>query len=212
MRGPFGREFPVHAVRAFAALACAGAALAGAASAQGATATRPVGIVCANQPLSRPFLRWLDPANYVLLQNGSLENANGWSLSGGARLVTGNESFSVHSSSDRTSLSLPARSSATSPPMCITLLHPTLRFFAVNSGAPTSVLEVDAIVKLAGIRLTLPVGLLLAGSDWQPTLPLPFLTNLLAPVSSTVSFRFTPLGTSSGWRIDDVYLDPYKSA
>jgi hypothetical protein len=212
VRGPFGREFPGQAVRAFAALACAGAALAGAASAQGATATRSVGIVCANQPLSRPFLRWLDPANYVLLQNGSLENANGWSLSGGARLVAGNESFSVNSNRDRSSLSLPARSSATSPPMCITLLHPTLRFFAVNSAAPTSVLEVDAVVKLAGIRLTLPVGLLLAGSDWQPTLPLPFLTNLLAPVSSTVSFCFTPLGNSSGWRIDDVYLDPYKSA
>ncbi len=189
-----------------------GAALAGAASAQGASAARSVGIVCANQLLSRPFLRWLDPANYVLLQNGSLENANGWSLSGGARLVAGNESLSVNSNRDRTSLSLPARSSATSPPMCITLLHPTLRFFAVNSGAPTSVLEVDAVVKLAGIRLTLPVGLLLAESDWQPTLPLPFLTNLLAPVSSTVSFRFTPLGNSSGWHIDDVYLDPYKSA
>ena len=28
----------------------------------------------------------------------------------------------------------------------------------------------------------------------------------------TVSFRFTPLGNSSGWRVDDVYLDPYKSA
>jgi hypothetical protein len=52
----------------------------------------------------------------------------------------------------------------------------------------------------------------LAGSSWQPTLPMPFLTNLLAPVSGTVSFRFTPLGPSSGWRIDDVYLDPYKSA
>jgi hypothetical protein len=96
--------------------------------------------------------------------------------------------------------------------MCITLLHPTLRFFASNSGNSASILQVDAVVKLLGLRLTLPVGLLLAGSDWQPTLPLPFLTNLLAPVSSTVAFRFTPLGSSSGWRIDDVYLDPYKSA
>jgi hypothetical protein len=96
--------------------------------------------------------------------------------------------------------------------MCITLLHPTLRFFALNSGAPTSALQVDAVVKLAGIRLSLPVGVVIAGSSWQPTLPLPFLANLLAPVSSTVSFRFTPLGPSGGWRIDDVYLDPYKSA
>jgi hypothetical protein len=201
-----------QSARALAALACAGAALAGAASAQATTAAWSGGNSCPNQALSRPFLRWLDPTSYVLLQNGSLEKATGWSLTGGARLVAGNESFSVNSSSDRSSLSLPAGSSATSPATCITLLHPTLRFFALNSGAPTSVLTVDAIVKLAGIRVSLPVGLLLGGSSWQPTLPLPFLTNLLAPLSGTVSFRFAPLGPGGGWRIDDVYLDPYKSA
>lgn len=206
------RPFSFQTVRILAALTCVGATLAGAATAQAATAARSGGLACPNQTLSRPFLRWLDPANYVLLQNGSLEKTTGWSLSGGARLVAGNESFSVNSTRDRMSLSLPAGSSATSPPMCITLLHPTLRFFALNSGNPTSILQVDAVVKLLGLRLTLPVGVLLAGSDWQPTLPLPFLTNLLAPMSSTVSFRFAPLGSSGGWRIDDVYLDPYKSA
>jgi hypothetical protein len=167
---------------------------------------------CPGQSLSHPFQRWLDPASYTLLQNGSLEKATGWSLTGGARLVAGNESFSVNSTNDRMSLSLPAGSSATSSPMCITLLHPTLRFFVLNSGAPTSVLTVSAIVNLAGLRLPLPVGLVLGGSSWQPTLPLPFLTNLLAPLSGTVSFRFAPLGPGGGWRIDDVYLDPYKSA
>jgi hypothetical protein len=203
-------SFSFRAARAIVALACTGAALAGAAGA--APAAGSGGLACPNQTPSRPFLRWLDPANYVLLQNGSLEKTTGWSLSGGAGLVTGNETFAVNSTKDRMSLLLPAGSSATSPPMCITLLHPTLRFFASNSGNSASILQVDAVVKLLGLRLTLPVGLLLAGSDWQPTLPLPFLTNLLAPVSSTVAFRFTPLGSSSGWRIDDVYLDPYKSA
>jgi len=198
--------------RALAVLACAGATLAAVGSAQAATPARSSGLSCPNQSLSQPFLRWLDPARYVLLQNGSLEKTTGWSLKGGARLVAGNEPFSVNSPRDRSSLSLPAGSSATSPPTCITLLHPTLRFFAVNSGSPTSALAVDAIVNLAGIRLSLPVGVLLAGSDWQPTLPLPFLTNLLAPLSGTVSFRFAPLGSGGGWRVDDVYLDPYKSA
>ncbi|HEY7604484.1 MAG TPA: hypothetical protein VH760_09490 [Gaiellaceae bacterium] len=200
-----------HPLRALAALLCAGAALAGATSAQAATTARSGATGCPDQSLSHPFVRWLDPAGYVPLQNGSLEKTDGWSLSGGARLVAGNEPFYVGSTGDRTSLSLPAGSSATSPPMCITLLHPTLRFFALNGGAG-SVLRVDAIVRLAGIRLSLPIGVVLAGSSWQPTLPMPFLTNLLAPVSGTVSFRFTPLGPSSGWRIDDVYLDPYKSA
>jgi hypothetical protein len=167
---------------------------------------------CAGQSTSQPFLRWLDPARYVLLPGGSLEGATGWTLTGGARLVAGNESFSVNSSKDRTSLSLPSGSSATSAPMCITLLHPDLRFFAQNTGTRTSTLKIEAVVTLAGVRVTLPVGLLLAGGSWQPTLPLPFLTNLVAPLSNTVTFRFTPLGSNSGWRIDDLYLDPYKSA
>jgi hypothetical protein len=192
-------------------LACTAAALACGATAQ-AAAGRSGGLRCPDQSLSRPFLRWLDPASYVLVQNGSFEKAAGWSLKHGARLVAGNEPYSVNSPRDRSSLSLPAGSSATSPPMCITLLHPTLRLFAVNSGAPTSALVVEAVVKLAGLKLSLPVGVVLAGSDWQPTLPLPFLANLLAPATGTVSFRFTPLGPGGGWRIDDVYLDPYKSA
>jgi hypothetical protein len=175
-------------------------------------AAAPAAAACAGQSTSQPFLRWLDPARYVLLPGGSLEGATGWTLTGGARLVAGNESFSVNSSKDRTSLSLPSGSSATSAPMCITLLHPDLRFFAQNTGTRTSTLKIEAVVTLAGVRVTLPVGLLLAGGSWQPTLPLPFLTNLVAPLSNTVTFRFTPLGSNSGWRIDDLYLDPYKSA
>jgi hypothetical protein len=197
------RPGPIHAL---AAVACAAAALAGGAAAQAA----PGRLACPDQLLSRPFLRWLDPASYVLLRNGSLEKTAGWSLSGGARRIAGNEPFSANSSRDRSSLSLPAGSSATSPPTCVTLLHPTLRFFAAADGAPTSALQVEAIVDVAGMRLTLPAGLVLAGSGWQPTLPLPFLANLLSPLSGNVSFRFVPLG--GAWRIDDVYLDPYKSA
>jgi len=87
------RSFSFRAARAIVALACTGAALAGAAGA--APAAGSGGLACPNQTPSRPFLRWLDPANYVLLQNGSLEKTTGWSLSGGAGLVTGNETFAV---------------------------------------------------------------------------------------------------------------------
>jgi hypothetical protein len=42
-------------------------------------------------------------------------------------------------------------------------------------------------------------------------LPLPFLTNLAALTTASVQFRFTPVGLgTSGWRIDDVYVDPVK--
>lgn len=178
------------------------AAFAGATSAS-------AGLTCPGQTAVQPFLPWLDPANYVLVQNGALESSSGWKLASGAKLVSGNEPWKVNKSTDSRALFLPSGSSATSPAMCITLLHPTLRFFAMNSGSATASLRVDAITDVLGVKTTTPVALLVAGS-WQPTLPLAFLTNLTAPVGGTVQFRFTPLGSGSGFRIDDVYVDPYK--
>ena len=57
--------------------------------------------------------------------------------------------------------------------------------------------------------------LLAAGSTWQPTLPVALLANLTAPPlvtdgTTSVAFRFTPQGSWSDWRIDDVYVDPFK--
>ncbi|HEU0246425.1 MAG TPA: hypothetical protein VFR38_05000 [Gaiellaceae bacterium] len=178
-----------------------------AATAGGTSAS--AGLSCPGQTYGKPFQPWLDPANYVLVQNGSLESSRGWLLTNGAKLVSGNEPWKVNASTDSRSLYLPAGSSATSPALCVSLLHPTLRFFATNTGSLAATLRVEAITDVLGVRATTPVGLLTAGS-WQPTVPLAFLTNLTAPVTGTVSFRFTPVGLGTGFRIDDVYVDPYK--
>jgi hypothetical protein len=151
-------------------------------------------------------------SNYVLVPNGALESGSGWSLSGGAKVVSGNESWHVNRAVDSRSLSLPSGSSATSPSLCITLLHPDLRFFAVNSGSFTTTLKVEAITQVLGVKVATPIGLLLAGGSWRPTLPLAFLYNLTAPTGGTIAFRFTPIGANSGWRIDDVYVDPFKES
>jgi hypothetical protein len=176
-----------------------------------ATAGGPAGagLICPGQTSAQPFLPWLDPANYVLVGNGSLESSAGWKLANGAKLVSGNEPWKVNRGTDSRSLYLPSGSSATSPAFCATLLHPTLRFFAMNSGSATATLRVEAITEILGLRTTTPIGLVTAGS-WQPTLPLPLLSSLLSPVSGSVQFRFTPLGSSAGFRIDDVYVDPFK--
>jgi hypothetical protein len=170
---------------------------------------------CADQLLEQPFLRWLDPSKYVLTPSGSLESTSGWTLSGAAKVVNGNESFRVHSGTDSRSLSLPSGSSATTKAMCVATLYPTLRLFAVNSGSLLSTLKVEAIFGTPLGTLTLPVGFLAAPLGWQPTLPLLYFGNfttlpVLTNGTTTVRFRFTPQGAGSGWRIDDVYVDPYK--
>ena len=166
-------------------------------------------LTCPGQTYLQPFTPWLDYANYVAVPNGSFESTDGWTLSGGAAAVPGNEPFYVGDPTDSQSLSLPPGASATSPPLCVTLLHPDLRFFARNTGSPFATLKVDVITTVLGLRVTTPVAQLVAGQDWQPTLPLPFLTNLV-PITDNVQFRFTALGSGGAWQIDDTYVDPFK--
>jgi hypothetical protein len=166
---------------------------------------------CTTETLEQPFTRWGDRAHYVLAPEGTVEASAGWRLTGAAP-AAGNEPFYVHAPGERTSLALPAGSSATTAPMCVGIEHPTLRFFARNTGSPLATLVVAVrFHDLLGLRHTLPIGAVLAGREWAPTLPLPVIVNLLPllPGEKTpVQFVFTPLG--GAWQIDDVYVDPYR--
>ena len=167
---------------------------------------------CPNETLEQPFLRWADPAHYVLAPAGTIETTTGWRLSG-AQQVLGNEPWYVHAAGEKRSLALRAGSSATTARMCVGLEHPTLRLFARNTGSPLSLLKVEVLVETRlGLVQAVPIGELAATSSWGPTLPLPLLANLLAvpPADRTaVRFRFTPQGAGN-WQIDDVYVDPYR--
>jgi hypothetical protein len=167
---------------------------------------------CGNQEMSQPFRPWVDPASYVLAPGGAFEPGDqAWTLSGGATVQDGNESFSVHGAGDGHSLALPPGSSATSPAMCTSIYRPTLRFFARNEGSVLSTLKVEVLYPgLLGKINVLSLGVA-SGKAWSPTLPLPILQSLLAtlPGSSTsLAFRFTPVGSGGSWSIDDVYVDP----
>jgi hypothetical protein len=170
---------------------------------------------CSGQALSKPFTPWLDQASYTPLPGGSFEGgATGWKLSGGAKVVAGNESFKVHGSGDATSLRLPAGSSALSAPICVGLEHPTMRFFAKKNSGLLSTMAVTAVIQLQlGGTLDVPFGVILSGNQWKPTLPFLFLGNLLPLLPgqyTPVSFRFTPI-LGGDWQVDDVYVDPYRS-
>jgi hypothetical protein len=193
------------ALLAVAAVSLLAAGLSGTAHAQSSLLTGQ----CAGQQLSRPFLPWLDLDSYIFAGDGGFEaGGNGWTLSGGAKVVTGNEPWHVHAATDAHSLNLPIGATATSPAVCIGLLHPTARLFARSLGGT---LEVDATVNTGTLSAVVPVGVVVAGSKWAPTLPLPVLANLTTLVSDgtgSVTFSFTALG--GGVQIDDLYVDPFK--
>jgi len=194
-------------------LAAAVAAMAGAA----APAHAALGLACP-YPTSPVFLRWGDHHNYALTPGGDFESrAAGWTLTGGARVVTGNESFNVGGPGQTHSLSLPVGSSATSPPMCISAFSGGMRLFTSNTGKTISKLRVQVIYGGGAGALFGAVGATIGISDiatltsagaWQPSANTPMLGGLLPLLTSSVRFRFTPLDTTGNWRVDDVYLDP----
>ena len=174
---------------------------------------------CGYQPV-HPFVRFLDPLPYTLLPGGDFESgAQGWKLSGGAKVVDGNESFYVTSARDSHSLLLPPGSSATSPPMCMGLLLPIVRYFSTG-GALLSYMRVEAVYTDSSGRQRaldlLPGGL--PSKSWSPGLPALQLlgtvnTLTLNGLTSQISLRFTPKGLLFGsgtWRVDDIYVDPWK--
>jgi len=165
-------------------------------------------------PSSQVFRPWGDSAYYKLIPGGSFE-AGGfpWLLTGGAKVVSGNEPFYVNGRNDSRSLYLPSGSSAFSPPACFGLGNWSLRFFALNAGAKSSTLRVSVVVThLLGILSIVDGGTVTNSGVWQPSPKIGLLvSNLTSPLGGrSISLRFTPTGSGAAWRIDDVYLDPWK--
>jgi hypothetical protein len=174
-----------------------------------APASAGLGLACPN-PTGTPFAPWADYANYAFSPDGGFEAGGyGWNLNG-ARAVSGNESFYVHSTSDRRSLSLPEGASATSPTMCISLLSGKMRF--VSGGEQGAKVRVQIIYRglLSSVLGILDGGTYSAAGGWKPSPEVGMLGGLLPLLTTGVQFRFTAVGGDVA--LDDVYLDPMKSS
>jgi hypothetical protein len=168
---------------------------------------------CDVETFSHPFAKWGDNADYKPVPRGSFEaGAAGWQLSGGAKIVAGNETYKVAGAADKYSLELPSGSKAISPSVCVGLDDPTLRYFVRKNSGLLSTMAVSVRVETSlGLVATVPIGVDLGGS-WHPSLPTLVVANLLPLLpgdKTAVQFQFTPL-LGGDWQIDDVYVDPYR--
>lgn len=190
-----------------AALVAVAASAALATSAEAGVVTRSA-TDCGDPELSQPFTRWLDSSYYKLVDDFET-GAGGWTLTGGARVVDGN----APQREGARSLLLPAGSTATTPPVCVGLDEPTLRYFSRQGSGLVAPLTVTVQVQLSlGAWVTLPVGTD-AGGAWGPSPVHPVVANLLTLSRSdktAIRFKFAPAGGS--WQIDDVFVDPRNRA
>jgi hypothetical protein len=192
------------AVAAMALLAPAGTANAGLLSQSAGP--------CPSYPSSQVFAKWLDPARYTLAPGGDFESASGLSFTGGAKLVSGNESSYVHGTGDDSSVLIPAGGTVTTGPICVGLDKPTIRFFAKRpSFSLLPLLTVEGMFTTkAGTTASLPlVGVPLAGNSWS--LQLPFVTTgAVLELGDTTMMRFRIRAVTGSWQVDDLYVDPYR--
>jgi hypothetical protein len=165
---------------------------------------------------SQAFGSFGDSSYYASLLNGDFEGGStGWYLSGGARVVSGNEPFFVTGDrGDSHSLLLPEGSSAYSSTVCFAFADWHMRLLAKNVGSRSGSLRVQVVVPslLGGLLTILDGGTVSGDGTWAPSprleLALCNVTSLLG--TRAVAFRFTPVGRDAAYQIDDVYLDPWK--
>jgi hypothetical protein len=170
---------------------------------------------CSYSGATKVFSPWGDQRNYVLAPDGGFEARGlGWSLTRGAAVVEGNESYYLNGSADSKSLSLPAGSSVGSPPVCMALDTPSFRLMARNTGDPSSRLRVEAVYKLLGLVRTKAISTVSAGPNWAPTQSVSTVLSLSTIVGtvipSAIQIRLTPLDAKGNWQVDDLYIDPFS--
>lgn len=194
----------------FGARALALAAVVGglAAGTAGAATTTPVDTSsCSNPLLSQPFLFAGDQNWYTLAPGQSPDNfdGTGWTLSGGAKLVT----TTLADGRTGSVLDLPSGSRAVSPTTCVSAAYPVARtmmrnvvgsegvfFYVSYEGTSTwTTPKNTGQVHGAGTAWTVSgyVNLQPSGaSGWQ-----------------LVRFTFIPGGTTSRFQVYNFYVDPH---
>jgi hypothetical protein len=170
---------------------------------------------CASTPTTKPFQAFGDSNNYSLAPNGGFESGTvGWSLPG-ARVTTGNESWSVRAPGDSKSLAIDAGGTAVSPTVCIDIKRPTYRFFARRTSGSWGVLNLRVRwqdssghtneTTIAALDTTF-------GTAWRVS-PIYNIASMLGlwneDQDASVQLVFDPENSGGSWAIDDVYVDPY---
>jgi hypothetical protein len=173
---------------------------------------------CDHATLTQPFAHFSDSTQYKLVPGGDFEGSlSGWTLSGGAHVMTGSEPFGASGNVGKSSVYLPAGASVQSPYTCVDAAYPMFRLFGRNNGLLSTVV-VSIVYKEPLLGATsVPIGTIALSGGWAPTAKMLTLSavqgivnGLLTGQTPQVALRFTALTGSS--QIDDVYVDPHMAA
>ncbi len=179
---------------------------------------------CTPLATTQAFAKFGDAREYYPAPGGSFENGGpGWTLTSGARIVSGNENLGVQSGSK--ALELPVGGTATSPAFCVDQSQPSFRFGARLSSldggyAALVVYRNDAGQVTKTTFTSSAAGTYFNGStSWNPSAISPLATKIpLTSADATASVQITFVGTTKSYGqwvgakayVDSVMVDPYR--
>jgi hypothetical protein len=162
---------------------------------------------CSYPDAEQVFAKWGDSGYYELAPDGGFEEGgNGWTFTGGAELVAGNETEFLNEAEDQSSLWLPYRGVATSPKVCVDESTPHFRLMTLNGGDDRAKLRVTVTYEGANARVRTTD--IRADGEWEPTDPLRLEADGLRERVARISF--TPKDDDGDWLVDDLYIDPFS--
>jgi hypothetical protein len=170
-----------------------------------ATPTIASTMSCSTPALSQPFLPWGDSHEYTLAPGQSADNftASGWTLMGGARVIT------VTLADGRTGrvLDLPSGATAISPQVCLNSSYPTARAIVRT---PSGAAGVSLNVSYAGQRAFRNLGRLRARHDsWTASNQVNLQTSRLTSWQ-LARFQFANSAHGNDTQLYNFYIDPYS--
>ena len=154
------------------------------------------------------FSPWGDLSGYYAPANGGFESGStGWTLSGGARVVSANEPWYLSGRGSHSAL-LPAGGTA-SISVCYGVTYPAVRFVAAGVGGPATVHVRVVAHSLLGVLAVLDGGTFAVSPGWAPSPKLSTLMSALAAPLGTKSMQLDLTVTSGTAQIDDLFVDPF---
>ncbi len=165
---------------------------------------------CTTPEFSQPFLPFHDSNWYSLMPGQSVDNfdGNGWSLSGGAKIVT----TTLADGSTGSVLDLPSGSKAVSPTICVTSDYPSARTFVRDVKGSEGVffsVSYEGTKTWDSPRQTGQVHG--NGTDWTPS-DRANLQPSHSPGWQPVRITLIPGGKTSEFQIYNFYVDPRMRA
>jgi hypothetical protein len=159
-----------------------------------------------NYTFSQPFSSFRDAHWYTLAPGQSVNSfdGTGWTLSGGAKLVT----TTLADGSTGTVLDLPAGATAVSPPMCVSAAYPSARAQVRDMvGAPSIHLFVQ-YTNTPSWEKPAAVGVFAGKADWVDSQPLNLHPGKLYGWQQEV-FTLTGGDKGSDAQVYNFYVDPH---